>query len=71
MITNRYVIPDYETAELIDAHGSRNAALLAAIVECTNRARLYIIPCTWTAKFNDAAEIIVTRTHNNPKGSRS
>jgi len=71
MITNRYVIPDYETADLIDAHGSRNAALLAAIVQCTERARLYCIPCQWAARFNDAGEIIVTRTHNNSKGSQS
>ena len=71
MITNRYVIPDYETADLIDAHGSRNAALLAAIVQCTERARLYCIPCQWAARFNDAGEIIVTRTHNNPKEAQS
>ena len=71
MITNRYVISDYEVAELIDAHGTRNAALLAAIVECTNRARLYVVPCTWAARFNDAGEIIVTRTHTTTKGSQS
>ena len=71
MITNRYVIPDYETADLIDAHGSRNAALLAAIVQCTERARLYCIPCQWSARFNEAGEIIVSRTHNNPKEAQS
>jgi len=71
MITNRYVFPDYEAAELIEAHGTRNAALLAAIVEATSRARLYIVPCEWHARFNDAGEIIVTRTHSNPKGSQS
>ena len=71
MITNRYVISAYETTELLEAWGTRNAALLAAIVEATNRARLYIVPCTWAAKFNDSGEIIVTRTHSNQKGSQS
>ena len=71
MITNRYVISAYETTMLLEAWGTRNAALLAAIVEATNRARLYIIPCDWRARFNDAGEIIVTRTHNSPKGSQS
>ena len=68
MITNRYVIPDYEACELIDAWGSRNSALLAAIVECTNRARLYCVPCQWAAKFMPNGEIVVTRTRNAPKG---
>ena len=68
MTTNRYVISDYETAELLEAWGTRNAALLAAIVQCTNDARLYIVPCEWRARFNDAGEIIVTRTHNTTKG---
>jgi len=71
MIKNRYVISAYETTELLEAWGTRNAALLAAIVEATSRARLYIIPCEWHALFNDAGEIIVTRTHSNPKGSQS
>jgi len=68
MITNRYVIPVYEACELIDAWGSKNAALLAAIVECTNRARLYIVPCSWAARFLTNGEIVVTRKHSSPKG---
>ena len=71
MITNRYKLPTSEVAELLEAFGSRNAALLAAIVQCTERARLFIVPCEWSARFNDAGEIIVTRTHNNSKGSQS
>ena len=71
MITNRYVISDFETVELLEAHGSRIAALLAAIVQCTERARLFIVPCEWSARFNEAGEIIVSRTHNNPKEAQS
>ena len=68
MITNRYVISKNDTNELLEAWGSKNSALLAAIVECTNRARLYCVPCQWAAKFNVAGEIVVTRTRNAPKG---
>ena len=71
MIFNRYVVSVLETTQLLEAWGTRNAALLAAIVQCTDRARLYIVPCQWAARFNDAGEIIVTRTHNSPKGSQS
>ena len=66
-ITNRYVISAYETTVLLEAWGTRNAALLAAIVEATNRARLYIVPCEWKARFNATGQIIVTRSHNAPK----
>ena len=69
MTTNRYIFSAYEASELVEAWGSRNSALLAAIVQATNNARLYIVPCTWRAHFNDAGQIIVTRTHKtNPKG---
>ena len=68
MTTDRYTISAQDVADLLDAWGSRNAALLAAIVECTNRARLYCVPCTWAAKFMPNGEIVVTRTRNAPKG---
>ena len=68
MITDRYTISAQDVTDLLDAWGSKNSALLAAIVECTNRARLYCVPCTWAAKFNAAGEIVVTRTRNDPKG---
>ena len=71
MIINRYVVSVLETTQLLEAWGTRNAALLAAIVQCTERARLYCIPCEWAARFNDAGEIIVSRTHNNPKEAQS
>ena len=68
MITNRYVISKNDVNDLLEAWGSKNSALLAAIVECTNRARLYCVPCTWAAKFTPNGEIVVTRTRNTPKG---
>ena len=68
MITDRYTISAQDVADLLDAWGSRNSALLAAIVECTNRARLYCVPCQWAAKFRPNGEIVVTRTRNAPKG---
>ena len=63
LTVNRYTFSRQETAELEEAFGTRNSALIAAIAQATNRARLYIVPCTWTAKYY-RGQIIVTRTHN-------
>jgi hypothetical protein len=68
MIINRYVISKNDTNDLLEAWGSKDKALLAAIVECTNRARLYIVPCSWAARFLANGEIVVTRKHSAPKG---
>ena len=64
LVTNRYVISAYEASELIEAFGSIGSALRAAINQCVERARRYIIPCRWQAHFNDEGEIIVIRSHN-------
>ena len=45
LITNRYVISAYEADEFIEAFGSIGSALEAAISQCVERARRYIIPC--------------------------
>ena len=45
LVTNRYVISAYEADELIEAFGSIGSALQAAINQCVERARRYIIPC--------------------------
>ena len=65
---NRYVISKNDINDLLEAWGSKNSALLGAIVECTNCALLYYYPCTWAAKFLPNGEIVVTRTRNAPKG---
>ena len=64
LVTNRYVISAYEADELIEAFGSIGLVLQAAISQCVERARRYIIPCRWHAHFNDEGEIIVIRSHN-------
>jgi hypothetical protein len=43
---------------------ARSSMLNRAIDVAKERARLYIMPATWEARYNDKGSITVTRWHN-------
>ena len=61
---NSYPFTSFETAELIEAAGSRKAALELAILQAESRSRSYKSPCTWTAYYSRKTGDIVVKRHS-------
>lgn len=74
MKKNVYRLDRYTVSEIEEAYANDQAdtptsevkqnVLNAAIDICRERARLYVMPAQWEAKYNPDGTITVTRYHN-------
>lgn len=60
---NRYVIDREDSAMLAECYDTELEVLQAAIDLASERAKLWIVPCTWQATRNTAGQIVVLRYH--------
>lgn len=56
-----YRINKFDASELLEAYQDSDDALGAAIDTCRERARLYCIPCDWSAEWCTDGSILVKR----------
>jgi hypothetical protein len=66
MITDRYIVDDYDLMALEECYGHGDMTLSQAIqMVDQERCKLYVIPCEWYAKYLDDGTILVQRFRND------
>ena len=66
IIRDKYIITASEADNLVEASGSREQALMAAVDVARERARLFVFEAGWYATWNSDNSITVIRRRQGP-----